>query len=109
MKRLLTALLLLATPAGAQTGSNIGLAEYPAPKCDKPQAVAEDSRPKPPPESPSEAQANVYNSRLRSYNAAIRDYNSRIETFNTCIQAYLANGNADASRIREALDAAVAL
>ena len=109
MKRLLTALLLLATPAGAQTGSNIGLAEYPAPKCDKPQPVSEDLRPKAPPENPSDAQANVYNSRLRSYNAAIRDYNSRVESFNVCIQAYLANGNADARRIREALDAAVAL
>jgi hypothetical protein len=108
MKRLLMALLLLATPAWAQAGSNIGLAEYPAPKCEKPQAVSEDSRPKAPPENPNEAQANIYNSRLRSYNAAIRDFNVRIEAYNGCIQAYLANGNADARRIREALDAAVA-
>ncbi|HEX2759642.1 MAG TPA: hypothetical protein VHM27_03970 [Rhizomicrobium sp.] len=109
MKRLLAALVLFATPALAQTGSNIGLTQYPAPKCDKPQPVDAALQPKPPPENPSESQASIYNSRLRAYNAAIRDYNGRIEAFNACIQAYLANGNADARRIREALDAAVAL
>jgi hypothetical protein len=66
-------------------------------------------RPPPPPENPSPIQAESYNSRLRVYNNAIRDYNGRMEAFNACIQAYMANGNADAQRIREALDAAVAL
>ena len=108
MKRVLCTLMLLATPCWAQTGSNIGLSEYPAPKCEKPKAVDESLRPRTP-EDPTEAQANVYNARLRAYNTAIRDFNSRIEVFNTCIQAYMANGNADARRIREALDAAVAL
>lgn len=107
MKRALSVLMLLATPCFAQPGSNIGLTQYPAPKCDKPQAVSEDLRPKVPPD-PTEDQANIYNSRLRSYNNAIRDYNGRMEVFNTCIQAYMANGNADARRIRDALDAAVA-
>ena len=111
MKRAFYALTLLAapwltTPSAAQ--SNIGLTEYPAPKCEKPQAVSEDLRPRVPPD-PTEDQANIYNSRLRVYNNAIREYNGRIETYNACIQAYMANGNADARRIREALDAAAAM
>jgi hypothetical protein len=106
MKRALYALALIATPCLAQ--SNIGLTQYPAPKCDKPQPVDVSARPPAPPENPSTSQAESYNSRLRAYNNAIRDYNGRIETYNSCIQTYLANGNEDARRIREALDAAVA-
>jgi hypothetical protein len=108
MKRALLALALLTTPAMAQTGSNIGLTQYPAPKCDKPQPVDASMRPAAPPENPSESQAEVYNSRLRAYNNAIRDFNSRIEAYNGCIKTYMDNGSADARRIREALDAAVA-
>jgi hypothetical protein len=106
MKRALYALALIATPCFAQ--SNIGLTQYPAPKCDKPQPVDASAQPAAPPENPTTIQAESYNSRLRAYNNAIRDYNGRVETYSACIQTYLANGNADARRIREALDAAVA-
>jgi hypothetical protein len=107
-KHIMSALLLLATPCFAQPGSNIGLTEYPAPKCEKPQAVPEELRPRVPPD-PTEDQANIYNARLRTYNAAIREHNGRMEVFNACMQAYMAAGNADARRIRDALEAAVAL
>jgi hypothetical protein len=112
MKRALcaltAALALIAAPGFAQTGSNIGLTQYPAPKCDKPQPVDASARPPAPPENPNTTQAESYNSRLRAYNNAIRDFNTRVEAYNSCIQTYLANGNADAKRIRDALDAAVA-
>ena len=109
MKRLLPMLLLIATPAVAQgPGTNIGLAQYPAPACQKPQAVDATAKPKPPPENASETQAIGYNRQVDAYNAAMRAHNEQAAAFTTCINAYIANGNADMQRIRAALDAAVA-
>ncbi len=107
MKRTLFLLLLAATPALAQ-GSNIGISQYPAPTCTKPAAVDETQKLKPPPEKFNDDQAIAYNKRVDAYNVAMRDYNGRLTAFNGCIQAYLANGNADMRRIKDALDAAVA-
>jgi len=110
MTRLLLPLLLLAAlPALAQTpGSNIGLSQYPAPSCQKPQDMAAVPKPAPPPENLTETQAINYNKQVEAYNAAMRAYNEQAAAYTNCINTYIANGNADMGRIRAALDAAVA-
>jgi hypothetical protein len=108
---LVLALGAIATPALAQTqpaaGSNIGLTNYPAPKCDKPVIGAK----KPLPlnnDQPSLSEAEGYNNEVKRYNAALKTYNAQMESFNACIQSYMANGNADMVRIRDALSSAAA-
>lgn len=109
MKRILPALLLTALPALAQTpGSNIGLNQYPAPGCTKPQAVDESQKPRPLPEKYSDDQAIAYNKQVDTYNARMRAFNEQSSTFGACINTYMANGNADLRRIQEALNNAVA-
>jgi hypothetical protein len=102
----LVALLLAAMPAMAQ--SNIGLAQYPAPKCAVPPAVDPAMKPVPPPDPPSEGAANLYNSKVRAYNAAMRAHNDAVKGYAACVQDYVAAGKADIQRIQSALDAAVA-
>jgi hypothetical protein len=99
--------MLVATPCLAQPGSNIGLGQYPAPKCDKPQAVTA-TPPKKLPEKYTDDQAIAYNKQVDAYNAQLRARNAQMTAYNSCLQAYIANGNEDARRIRDALDAAVA-
>jgi hypothetical protein len=103
-------LLLAAVPALAQNKieSNIGLAQYPAPKCAAPPQADASLKPAAPPENPTEAQAGIYNSRVRAYNAAMRAHNDAVKDYTACIQGYVAAGKADIQRIQSALDAAVA-
>jgi hypothetical protein len=107
---ILLALLLAATPALAQSDSrsNIGLTQYPAPKCQTPPEVDASLKPASPPDNPTEAQAGIYNSRVRAYNAAMRAHNDGVKNYTACIQDYIAAGKADMARIQAALDAAVA-
>jgi hypothetical protein len=107
---ILLALLLATAPALAQSesGSNIGLTRYPAPKCQAPPAIDASLKPAPPPDSPTEAQAGIYNSKVRAYNAAMRAHNDATKGFAACIQTYVEAGKADMARIQRALDAAVA-
>jgi hypothetical protein len=109
MKRALSLLLLTLSPAFAQapTGSNMGLAQYPAPNCTRPQGVNPGAKPTPPPEKFTDEQAIAYNKKVDAYNAQMRTYNEQSTAFGTCINTYIANGNADMRRIRDALDAAV--
>jgi hypothetical protein len=102
--------LLAAMPALAQPGgaSNIGMVQYPAPKCAVPPAPDASLKPAPPPDNPTEAQAGIYNSRVRAYNAAMRAHNDGVKDYTACIQGYIAAGKADMARIQAALDAAVA-
>jgi len=96
--------LLSATPALAQ--SNIGLTDYPAPKCTRPPSL--DSVKKPTaPDNPTPAQAEIYNSQIRAYNTAARGRNDAVKAFNACMQAYVAAGNADIKRIQDAVNGAV--
>ena len=106
----LAVFLLIATPLPAQpkTESNIGLTQYPAPKCDVPQAVDPSLKPSAPPENPSEAQASIYNSRIRAYNAAMRTHNDGVKVYATCIEGYIAAAKADIGRIQAGMDSAVA-
>lgn len=107
MRRFLVAALLLATtPALAQ--SNIGLTQYPEPKCDKPPGLDAVKKPTTP-DDPTPAQAGIYNAQLRAYNAAIRAHNDGARAYGECVQGYLAAGKADMARIQAALDAAVAI
>jgi hypothetical protein len=111
------ALLLTAAPALAQNKieSNIGLAQYPAPKCEAPKPVDDAMKPQPPgddsanPRRPN-AETDVvdYNRRVRAYNAAMRAHNDAVKDYAGCVQAYVAAGKADIQRIQSALDAAVA-
>jgi hypothetical protein len=106
MKYALALLIILTMPVSAQTGSNIGLTEYPAPKCEKPKPV-DAAKPRPLPEKYTDAQAIAYNKQVDSFNAQMRTYNNQMTAFGTCLNAYIANGNADMQRIRAGLDAAV--
>jgi hypothetical protein len=110
MKRFAILLLLTATPAlaQAQAGSNMGLTTYPAPSCTRPVGVDATAKPAAPPDNLTELQAIAYNRKVDAYNAAMRANNEQANAFATCINAYIANGNADMQRIRAALDAAIA-
>ena len=96
--------LLAATPALAQ--SNIGLDQYPAPKCTRPPSLDGVKRPDTP-NNPTPAQADIYNSQIRAYNRAVQGRNEAVKTFNECMQAYVAAGNADIKRIQDAVNTAV--
>ncbi len=110
MKRAAILMLLTATPAWAQApaGSNISLAQYPAHTCTKPAGVDATAKPARPQDNLTEIQAIAYNKKVDAYNAAMRANNEQAGAFSACINAYIANGNADMQRIRAALDAAVA-
>jgi hypothetical protein len=108
----LCALLLAATPALAQSNapSNIGLTQYPAPKCDVPPAVDPSMKPQAPDadRNTSQTDALLYNARVRTYNNAMRAHNDGVKAYATCVQGYIAAGKADIERIQAAVDAAVA-
>jgi hypothetical protein len=107
MRKTIFCLMMLVAPATAQMsgGSNIGLAQYPAPICTRPQNAGE------PPQRPASATdkdaVNIYNARVKQYNGDITGYNAAIQAFNDCMHSYVENGNADMQRIKQALDAAV--
>lgn len=99
-------LVLMTSPAWAQT--NIGLTEYPGPTCTKPQKPVQPSASQPGmDEGPGAAAA--YNARVRAFNTAVGSYNQAMTDFNACMKTYIDNGNADMTRIKQRLDAAVAL
>jgi hypothetical protein len=107
----LVALLLAATPALAQSAvsSNIGLSQYPAPKCEVPPAVDPAMKPVPPTDDPpTQGAANLYNSKVRAYNAAMQAHNAGVKVYAACVEGYIAAGKADIERIQVAIDAAVA-
>jgi hypothetical protein len=107
MRTMLAGLMgvMIATGACAQTGSNIGLTDYPGPSCAKPQKPVP---PGPPPgmdEGPGAVAA--YNAKVRQFNDAVKAYNQTSADFSTCMKAYVDNGNADMTRIKQRLDLAV--
>jgi len=99
-------LLFAAAPALAQ--SNMGMAQYPAPKCAVPPAVDAAQRPKPPANDADELEVVAYNSKVRGYNAAMRAHNDGMKTYAACVDVYVAAAKADINRIQMAVDAAVA-
>jgi hypothetical protein len=107
MRTLLAGLIgvMIATGASAQTGSNIGLTDYPGPKCAKAQ------KPVPPGPQPGmdegPAAVDAYNARVHQFNDAVKNYNQGVTDFNVCMKAYVDNGNADMARIKQRLDLAV--
>jgi hypothetical protein len=110
MKRFLFAVLLVAAPAHAQApaGSNINLSQYPASTCVKPAPVDPAAKPVPPQDRLNDLQAIAFNKKVDAYNAQMRAYNEQSVAYGNCINTYIANGNADMRRIRDALDAALA-
>jgi hypothetical protein len=98
-------LTLAAGGAAAQTGSNIGLTEYPGPKCERPQ------KPTPPEGQPGAdegpAAVDAYNAKVRAFNTAVANYNQASKDYGACVNDYIANGNADMARIKQRLDQAV--
>jgi hypothetical protein len=108
-RTILSLLLLAATPALAQ--SNIGLTQYPAPKCTVPPAVDPAMKPVAPDENSrttAPTDAFLYNSKVRAYNTAMRAHNDGVKAYAECVQGYIAAGKADIQRIQSAVDAAVA-
>jgi hypothetical protein len=102
----LAALLLATAPALAQ--SNIGLSQYPAPKCAVPAAVDPAMKPVAPTDDPpSQGAANLYNSKVRAYNAAMQAHNAGVKVYAACVETYIAAGKADIQRIQTAIDTAV--
>jgi|GEM_PF-3032130 len=108
----IVALLLAAAPALAQ--SNIGLSQYPAPKCAVPAAVDPAMKPEDPNDPAnanrpnSEGDVFDYNRKVRAYNTAMRAHNDGVKTYTACVESYIAAGKADIQRIQAAVDAAVA-
>ena len=108
MKRFLAGAIVILSVSGvsAQTGSNIGLTEYPGPTCTKPQKPVQ-----PPATQPGMDEGpgavDAYNASVRRFNAAVASYNQGLTDFNACMKTYVDNGNADMTRIKQRLDAAV--
>ena len=104
----LAVFLLAAVPALAQ--SNIGMAQYPAPKCAVPPAVDPTMKPAAPDPSRNSAETDafIYNSKVRAYNTAMRAHNDGVKAYAECVQGYIAAGKADIQRIQTAVDLAVA-
>lgn len=108
----LFALLLAAAPALAQ--SNIGINQYPAPKCAVPPPVDPAMKPLDPndPANPSrpnsEGDVFDYNRKVRAYNTAMRAHNDGMKAYAACMDGYVAAAKADIQRIQSAVDAAVA-
>jgi hypothetical protein len=107
MRKTILCLMLLVGPATAQVsgGSNIGLAQYPAPNCTRPQNAGE--APQRPVSDTDKDAVNSYNANVKKYNGDIAGYNTAIRAFNDCMRVYVENGNADMLRIKQGLDAAV--
>jgi hypothetical protein len=102
---LVTALVMLVWPAGAQIigGSNISLTQYPGPDCTRPVPPVQ-----PVATAGDQADPSAYNFKVRKYNSDVTGYNSAIKAFNDCMRIYVENGNADMQRIKQRLDQAVA-
>ena len=106
MRKTLFCLILLAAPAAAQgTGSNIGLTQYPGPNCTKP---VQPPLPGAPPKADDKPAVEAFNTKVAKYNAEVAAYNGASKSFDNCMQAYIANGNADMQRIKQKLDESVA-
>ena len=107
MRTLLAGLMgvMVATGAFAQAGSNIGLTEYPGPKCVKPEKPAQPGAQ--PSMDAGPAAVDAYNAQVRHFNDAVKNYNQASADFNVCMKAYVDNGNADMTRIKQRLDQAV--
>ena len=105
----LLVLLLAITPAFAQ--SNMGMTQYPAPKCAVPPVVDPALKPPAPDQTSrttAETDAFLYNSKVRAYNTAMRAHNEGVKTYAGCVQGYIAAGKADVQHIQFAIDTIVA-
>jgi len=109
MRRIIAIAVLLLTAAPALAQSNIGLTQYPAPKCEVPPAADVPEPRRPTSENPTEAQAALYNRQVREYNAAMRAHNDGARTYAACVEGYIAAAKADIERIQSAVNAAVAM
>ncbi len=116
MKALLTSAALLLTVTAAQAaGSNIALSEYPGPACVKSVPPAEPQTPESRrgDNAATRAQnesraAESYNVQVARYNKAIIAHNEAVKLFDACMRTYVENGNADMTRIKDRLNAAIA-
>jgi hypothetical protein len=97
--------VMIATGAFGQTGSNIGLTDYPSPNCARPQKPVAPASPPGMDEGP--AAVDAYNADVRHFNDAVKSYNQAVADFNVCMKTYVDNGNADMARIKQRLDQAV--
>jgi hypothetical protein len=106
----LLALLVATMPTQAQ--SNIGLTQYPAPKCAMPpdvDAAAKPEAPNPANRSGNATEVFLYNANIRVYNSAMRAHNDGVKSYARCVEGYIAAGEADIQRIESAIDALVSV
>jgi hypothetical protein len=98
--------VIIATgPSLAQSGSNIGLTDYPGPSCAKPQKPVQPGSQPGVDQGP--AAVDAYNAKVHQFNDAVKAYNQAVADFNVCMKSYVDNGNADMTRIKQRLDQAV--
>jgi hypothetical protein len=103
MKPIAIALVLVASAAGAQAGTNFpALADYPAPNCarvDKPDDVAAIKLGEDP---------VAYNKRIKQHNDQVVRYNAAQHDYTACMNDYVANAQADMNLIRDKANKAAA-
>lgn len=104
MKKIAVALILAACGVtAAQAGTNFpALADYPAPDCgkaEKPDEIA----PMKNGEDPV-----AYNKRIKQHNDQVARYNTTLHDYAACMNAYVANAQADMNLIRDKVNQAVA-
>ncbi len=101
--------------ASAPERTNIGLARYPAPKCDAPPPMPPELTLENPANNPtnprrpnSEMDVFDYNRRVRAHNAAVSAHNDGIKANAGCLEGYVAAAKADIRHIQTAVNDAVA-
>ena len=103
MKHIAVALILAASSATAQAGTNFPtLADYPAPNCakaEKPDDVAGIKIGEDP---------VAYNKRIKQHNEQVAQYNTDLHQYTACMNAYVANAQADMNLIRDKANKAAA-
>lgn len=110
MKRPVMMMLALSVLAAASAnaavtgGSNIGLTNYPAPSCTKPETIPQPTdKPK---DNKDKALVDAFNAKVQIYNSKVAGYNVAMHAFNACMATYVDSANNDIMRIKQAVDAA---
>jgi hypothetical protein len=102
MKLSLIALCLM-VPGAAMAGTNFpALADYPVPNCGKGEKPADV------PKMKNGDDPVAYNKKIQEHNAQIAEYNIALHDYVGCMNAYVANAQADMDLIRDKVNKSVA-
>ena len=101
-------ILMAATTPPAQAGTNLpALADYPGPGCAKPGDKPVLARDAPRVVSAGGMSINTGTRDVKDYNKQIAQYNAALQDYTVCMNAYVANGQADMDMIRNKVNQAV--